>query len=121
VCTACNGERMKSPDGVRTRSVSEAWAIDRDGCTVSAQLAVRDAAGVGCTPAMHLRLGAGINIEWLAEHCGNSIALIEKQYGRFLAGDVERQLGLLMAGRGRIAAKQQERAKPSTFPRRFAG
>ncbi|MDX2168221.1 MAG: hypothetical protein SF182_14195 [Deltaproteobacteria bacterium] len=40
-------------------------------------------------------LTAGVNIKWLAEQCGNSVAMIEKHYGRFLAGEAEAQLKLL--------------------------
>jgi hypothetical protein len=40
-------------------------------------------------------LTAGVNLKWLAEQCGTSLAMIEKHYGRFLARDVEAQLQLL--------------------------
>jgi hypothetical protein len=42
-----------------------------------------------------IALTAGVNIKWLAEQCGNSVAMIEKHYGRFLAGEAEAQLKLL--------------------------
>jgi len=43
-------------------------------------------------------LTAGVNLKWLAEQCGNSVATIEKHYGRFLARDAEAQLRLLASG-----------------------
>jgi integrase len=42
-----------------------------------------------------IALTAKVNIKWLAEQCGNSVAMIEKHYGRFLAGEAEAQLRLL--------------------------
>ena len=32
-------------------------------------------------------LSAGVNIKWLAEQCGTSVAMIEKHYGRYIKDD----------------------------------
>lgn len=44
-----------------------------------------------------LALSAGLNIKWLAENCGTSVAMIEKHYGRYMPepedGALERFLG----------------------------
>lgn len=40
-------------------------------------------------------LSAGVNLKWLAEQCGNSMATIEKHYGRFLAREAKAQLRIL--------------------------
>lgn len=40
-------------------------------------------------------LTAGVNLKWLADQCGNSVAMIERHYGRFLAGEAAAQLRLL--------------------------
>ena len=29
----------------------------------------------------------GVNIKWLAEYCGTSVAMIEKHYGRYIKSD----------------------------------
>ncbi len=42
-----------------------------------------------------IALTAGVNLKWLAEQCGNSVAMIEQHYRRFLAGEAEAQLRLL--------------------------
>lgn len=69
-----------------------------------------------------IALTAGVNLKWLAEQCGNSVAMIERHYGRFLAGEVEAQLRLL-EGKGqpapRTAAQGTRARKPSTLPRRL--
>jgi integrase len=42
-----------------------------------------------------IALTQGVNMKWLAEQCGNSVAMIEHHYGRFLGGEVEAQVRLL--------------------------
>jgi integrase len=37
-------------------------------------------------------LSHGVNIKWLAEYCGSSVAMIEKHYGRYIKSDSEEQL-----------------------------
>jgi len=51
-------------------------------------------------------LTAGVNLKWLAEYCGTSVAMIESHYGRYLERDGERELQLLM---GSDAAPVEER------------
>ena len=41
-------------------------------------------------------LSNGVNIKWLAEYCGTSVAMIEKHYGRYTRNDGEEQLGRLL-------------------------
>jgi len=42
-----------------------------------------------------------VNIEWLAEYCGTSVAMIEKHYGRYIKSDSREQL----AARGKSRAR----------------
>jgi len=37
-------------------------------------------------------LSHGLNIKWVAEYCGTSVAMIEKHYGRYIKSDSEEQL-----------------------------
>ena len=37
-------------------------------------------------------LSHGVNIKWLAEYCGTSVAMIEKHYGRYIKSDSREQL-----------------------------
>ena len=48
-------------------------------------------------------LSQGLNIKWLAEYCGTSVAMIEKHYGRYIKNDSREQLERLFG------------AKPETF------
>ena len=41
-----------------------------------------------------------MNLKWLAEYCGTSVAMIERSYGRFLAAGADHQLALLAGGEG---------------------
>jgi len=49
-------------------------------------------------------LSHGVNIKWLAEYCGTSVAMIEKHYGRYVKSDSREQLERLFG------------AKTETFP-----
>jgi len=40
----------------------------------------------------------GVNLKWLAEYCGTSVAMIERSYGQFLAAGADHQLALLAGG-----------------------
>jgi len=44
-------------------------------------------------------LSAGVNIKWLAEQCGTSVAMIEKHYGRYINDDGDAPLRELLAGK----------------------
>jgi hypothetical protein len=48
-------------------------------------------------------LSQGLNIKWLAEYCGTSVAVIEKHYGRYIKSDSRERLERLF------------RAKTETF------
>jgi integrase len=37
-------------------------------------------------------LSQGLNLKWLAEDCGTSVAMIEKHYGRYIRSDSQEQL-----------------------------
>ena len=37
-------------------------------------------------------LSYGVNIKWLAEYCGTSVAMIEEHYGPYIKSDSEEQL-----------------------------
>ena len=37
-------------------------------------------------------LSHGLNIKWVAEYCGTSVAMIEKHYGRYIKSDSNEQL-----------------------------
>jgi len=41
-------------------------------------------------------LSAGVNIKWLAEQCGTSVAMIEKHYGRFIKDDGDAPLRAIL-------------------------
>jgi hypothetical protein len=45
-------------------------------------------------------LSRGVNLKWLAEYCGTSVAMIERSYGRFLAAGADHQLALRAGGEG---------------------
>jgi integrase len=70
-----------------------------------------------------IALTAGVNLKWLAEQCGNSVAMIERHYGRFLAGEAEAQLRILESDRRKVSATATKaaaaRPKPSTLRRRL--
>lgn len=51
-------------------------------------------------------LTAGVNLKWLGEYCGTSVAMIESHYGRYLERDGEREIQLLMQS---DAARVEER------------
>jgi len=44
-------------------------------------------------------LSAGVNIKWLAEQCGTSVAMIEKHYGRYIRDDGDAPLRALLGGK----------------------
>jgi hypothetical protein len=53
-------------------------------------------------------LTAGVNVKFLAGQCGTSIAMIERDCGRYLAGDAEARLRLLEAEEEAPAEVQDE-------------
>jgi integrase len=44
-------------------------------------------------------LSNGLNIKWLAEYCGTSVAMIEKHYGRYINSDSREQLERLFGAK----------------------
>lgn len=47
-------------------------------------------------PHFHIsRTQHGLNIKWLADYCGTSVAMIEKHYGKYIKNDSEEQLSRL--------------------------
>jgi integrase len=54
-------------------------------------------------------LSAGVNIKWLAEQCGTSVAMIEKHYGRYIRDDGDAPLRALFE------------SKTETFTETFGG
>jgi integrase len=51
-----------------------------------------------CTRHSFISIGLtnGVNIKWLAEYCGTSVAMIEKHYGRYVRNDGAEQLQKLL-------------------------
>jgi len=44
-------------------------------------------------------LSNGVNIKWLAEYCGTSVAMIEKHYGKYIGGNVDEQFERLLGAK----------------------
>ena len=63
-----------------------------------------------------IALTRGVNMKWLAEQCGNSVAMIERHYGRFLAGEAEAQVRLLEADAQRTAPAVGRQRRPAPKP-----
>jgi hypothetical protein len=67
-------------------------------------------------------LTVGVNIKYLAEYCGTSVAMIERHYGRFLCGQGADPLAPLIAAAGareEQIAVHAKGAKPVTYSPRF--
>ena len=45
-------------------------------------------------------LSADLNIKWLADYCGTSVAMIEKHYGKYIRNDADEQLSRLIEPKG---------------------
>ena len=43
-----------------------------------------------------MALSAGVNIKWLSEQCGTSVAMIEKHYGRYIKDDGDAPLRAIL-------------------------
>lgn len=50
-------------------------------------------------------LSNGVNIKWLAEYCGTSVAMIEKHYGKYIRGNVDEQFHRLLGVKTEILPK----------------
>jgi integrase len=69
-------------------------------------------------------LSNGLNIKWVAEYCGTSVAMIEKHYGRYIKSDSKEQLKRLFAGKTETFTEtlpQQLRAKRTQVAGKFGG
>ena len=55
-------------------------------------------------------LSNGINIKWLADYCGTSIAMIEKHYGRYVKNDAAEQLAKLIPVTPTVTPQEKRRA-----------
>jgi hypothetical protein len=40
-----------------------------------------------------------VNIKWLADYCGTSVAMVEKHYGKYIRDDADEQLARLVGAR----------------------
>jgi len=66
-----------------------------------------------CTRHTFISVGLsnGVNIKWLAEYCGTSVAMIEKHYGRYVRNDgAEQLLKLLGAVTPTVTLPKRKRA-----------
>lgn len=93
--------RDNDPDGIENhRSVHhDLWIDNRRGCGAGEQnFEARNALFISDA------LAHGVNIKWLAEYCGTSVAMIEKHYGRYVKSESQEQLQRLFG------------AKTETFP-----
>ena len=50
-------------------------------------------------------LSHNVNIKWLAEQCGTSVEMIERNYGRFIRDDGDAPLRVLLEGQPKPWAK----------------
>src|SRR5258707_10913674 len=50
-------------------------------------------------PFISIGLSNGVNIKWLAEYCGTSVAMIEKHYGKYIRNHVYAQLARILGGK----------------------
>jgi integrase len=48
----------------------------------------------------------GVNIKWLANYCGTSVAMIEKHYGKYIRNDSQEQLSRLFGTKSATLAVQ---------------
>ena len=50
-------------------------------------------------PFISIGLSNGVNIKWLAEYCGTSVAITEKHYAKYIRDDVDKQLARTLGGK----------------------
>jgi len=50
-------------------------------------------------PSISIGLSTGVNIKWLAEYCGTSVAITEKHYAKYIRDDVDKQLARTLGGK----------------------
>jgi len=62
-----------------------------------------------CTRHTFISIGLsnGVNIKWLAEYCGTSVAMIERHYGRYVRSDGAEQLAKML---GTVTQPEKQRA-----------
>ncbi|MGH7848092.1 MAG: site-specific integrase [Candidatus Binatia bacterium] len=69
-----------------------------------------------------MALSHGVNIKWIAEQCGTSVEMIEKNYGRFIRNDGDEPLRQLLAAKVELAGAQentQTEVETETFTETF--
>ncbi len=74
-------------------------------------------------------LSAGVNIKWLAEQCGTSVAMIERRYGKFIRDDGDVPLRALFESKtetfegesGKLVNCRGKVGDPNGTRTRFAG
>jgi integrase len=57
-----------------------------------------------------LALTHGVNIKWLAEYCGTSVAMIEKHYGKYIGGDSQEQFSRLTGAKTETFSETKHRS-----------
>ena len=63
---------------------------------------------INLSTLIHLgRAANGVNIKWLAEYCGTSVAMIEKHYGIYMRRNDAEQLAKLA---GSVTHQERQRA-----------
>ena len=87
---------MRKIDYLLDRDPFEALIWPRQ-CLVSNPKRCGDQAAASLLHATHLyqrglNLSNGVNIKWLAEYCGTSVATIERHYGKYIKSDAAEQL-----------------------------
>jgi hypothetical protein len=50
-------------------------------------------------PSISIGLSNGVNIKWLAEECGTSVAITQKHYAKYIRDDVDKQLARTLGGK----------------------
>jgi hypothetical protein len=50
-------------------------------------------------PSISIGLSNGVNIKWLAEECGTSVAITQKHYAKYIRDDVDEQLARTLGGK----------------------
>ena len=56
-------------------------------------------------------LSNGMNIKWLADYCGTSVAMIEKHYGKYVRNDADEQLNRIIGAKGETLEGRKVRGR----------
>jgi hypothetical protein len=66
-------------------------------------------------------LSHGVNIKWIAEQCGTSVEMIERNYGKFIRSDGDAPLRALLKGKTETfteTLRQDQSYKPLQVPKK---